>query len=75
MGGAYISLSFNEFDEVIKETIFQIISEEKYSFSDKKTLSLINMVNKVAKTDVTVFHSWANWDRKRSYFKSYSYKI
>ena len=55
MGGAYISLSFNEFDEVIKETIFQIISEEKYSFSDKKTLSLINMVNKVAKTDVTVF--------------------
>ena len=44
-----------EFDEVIRETIFQIISEEKYSFSDSKTLSLINMVNKVAKTDVTVF--------------------
>ncbi len=55
MGGAYINLSFKEFDEVIRETIFQIISEEKYSFSDSKTLSLINMVNKVAKTDVTVF--------------------
>ena len=42
-------------DEVIKEIIFQIISKEKYSFSDKKTLSLINMVEKVSKTDVTVF--------------------
>merc|ERR1711988_838002 len=42
-------------DEVIKEIIYQIISKEKYSFSDKKTLSLINMVEKVSKTDVTVF--------------------
>ena len=32
-----------------------MISKEKYSFSDIKTISLINMVNKVAKTDVTVF--------------------
>ncbi len=55
MGGTYINLSFSEIDEVIKEIIFQIISEEKYSFSDSKTLSLINMVDKVAKTDVTVF--------------------
>ena len=55
MGGAYIQISYNIMDEVIKEIIFQIISKEKYSFSDKKTLSLINMVEKVSKTDVTVF--------------------
>ena len=44
MGGAYILISYKIMDEVIKEIIFQIISKEKYSFSDKKTLSLINMV-------------------------------
>ena len=55
MGGAYIQISYKILDEVIKEIIFQIISKEKYSFSDKKTLSLINMVEKVSKTDVTVF--------------------
>ena len=55
MGGAYIKLSFKNLDEVIKEIIFQIISTEKYSFSDKKTICLVNMVEKVAKTDVTVF--------------------
>ena len=55
MGGAYINISFKSFDEVIKEIIFQMISKEKYSFSDTKTISLINMADKVAKTDVTVF--------------------
>ena len=55
MGGAYIEISYKVMDEVIKEIIFQTISKEKYSFSDKKTLSLINMVEKVSKTDVTVF--------------------
>ena len=55
MGGAYIQISYKIMDEVIKEIVFQIISKEKYSFSDKKTLSLINMVEKVSKTDVTVF--------------------
>ena len=55
MGGAYIKISFELMDEVIKEIIFQIISKEKYSFSDNKTISLINMVEKVSKTDVTVF--------------------
>merc|ERR1711988_1506471 len=55
MGGAYVQISFKLLDEVIKEIIFQIISKEKYSFSDKKTLALINMVEKVSKTDVTVF--------------------
>ena len=55
MGGAYIKLSFKIIDEVIKEIIFQTISTEKYSFSDKKTICLVNMVEKVAKTDVTVF--------------------
>ena len=55
MGGAYIKISYHIMDEVIKEIVFQIISKEKYSFSDKKTLSLINIVEKVSKTDVTVF--------------------
>ncbi len=55
MGGAYVKISYKLMDEVIKEIIFQIISKEKYSFSDAKTLSLINMVEKVSKTDVTVF--------------------
>ncbi len=55
MGGAYIKISYSFMDEVINEIIFQIISKEKYSFSDKKTISLINMVEKVSKTDVTVF--------------------
>ena len=67
MGGAYIKLSFKNFDEVIKEIIFQIISTEKYSFSDKKTICLVNMVEKVATTDVTVFIHGPT-GRKRSNF-------
>ena len=55
MGGAYINISYSKLDEVIKEIIFQLISKEKYSFSDIKTTSLVNMVEKVAKTEVTVF--------------------
>ena len=55
MGGAYLQINYNLLDEVIKETVYQLISSEKYSFSDKKTKCLINMVEKVAKTDVTVF--------------------
>jgi two-component system response regulator FlrC len=55
MGGAYIKICYKKLDEVIKEIVFQMISKEKYSFSDKKTTSLINMVEKVARTDVTVF--------------------
>ena len=37
------------------EIIFQTLSNDKYSFSDPKTYSLIKMAEKVAKTDVTVF--------------------
>ena len=55
MGGAYLQINYDLLDEVIKETVYQLISSEKYSFSDKKTKCLINMVEKVAKTDVTVF--------------------
>jgi len=55
LGGAYLKISFNEINQVIKEIVFQIISLEKYSFSDKKTHALINMAKKVANTDVTVF--------------------
>ena len=55
LGGAYVILSFNNFNDVILEIFFQTISDDKYSFSDPKTYSLIKMAEKVAKTDVTVF--------------------
>ncbi len=55
LGGAFLEISCNKFDEVIIEIIFQIISSEKYSFSDKKTHALINLAKKVASTEVTVF--------------------
>ncbi len=55
MGGAYAKITYSKLDEVIKEIIFQLISREKYSFSDIKTITLVKMVEKVAKTDVTVF--------------------
>ena len=55
LGGAYLIVSFSQFDEVINEIIFQVIESEKYSFSDPKTENLINLAKKVAKTDVTVF--------------------
>ena len=55
LGGAYLVISYSELDKVITEIIFQVIETEKYSFSDPKTNSLINMAKKVAETDVTVF--------------------
>jgi two-component system response regulator FlrC len=55
LGGAYLLVSFSQFDEVINEVIFQVIESEKYSFSDPKTQNLINLAKKVAETDVTVF--------------------
>ena len=55
LGGAYLVISYKDFEEVIAEIIFQTISSEKYSFSDPKTHSLVRMAEKVAKTDVTVF--------------------
>ena len=55
LGGAYLVISFSQFDEVINEIIFQVIESEKYSFSDPKTENLINLAKKVAETDVTVF--------------------
>ena len=55
LGGAYLLVSFSQFDEVINEVIFQVIESEKYSFSDPKTENLINLAKKVAETDVTVF--------------------
>ena len=55
LGGAYLLISFSQFDNVIKEIIFQAIESEKYSFSDPKTENLINLAKKVAETDVTVF--------------------
>ncbi len=55
LGGAYLIISFLQFDEVISEIVFQAIESEKYSFSDPKTEKLINLAKKVAETDVTVF--------------------
>ena len=55
LGGAYLEISFSQFDQVIYEIIFQVIESEKYSFSDPKTENLINLAKKVAETDVTVF--------------------
>ncbi len=55
LGGAYLIISFSQFDNVINEIIFQAIQSEKYSFSDPKTENLINLAKKVAETDVTVF--------------------
>ena len=55
LGGAYVVISFNNLNDVMLEIIFQTLSDDKYSFSDPKTYSLIKMAEKVAKTDVTVF--------------------
>lgn len=55
LGGAYVVISFKDFNDVMFEIIFQTLSDDKYTFSDPKTFSLIKMAEKVAKTDVTVF--------------------
>ena len=55
LGGAYIIISLKDFNDVILEIIFQSLTDDKYSFSDPKTYSLVKMAEKVAKTDVTVF--------------------
>ena len=55
LGGAYSTISFKNYNDVIQEIIFQTIANDRYSFSDPKTYSLIKMAEKVAKTDVTVF--------------------
>ena len=36
LGGALIEISFRNFDQIILEIMYQIISNEKYCFSDKK---------------------------------------
>ncbi len=55
LGGAYIIISLKDFNDVILEIIFQSLTDDKYSFSDPKTYSLVKIAEKVAKTDVTVF--------------------
>ena len=55
LGGAYVVISFKDLNDVMFEIIFQTLSDDKYSFSDPKTYSLIKMAEKVAKTDVTAF--------------------
>lgn len=55
LGGAYQKLSFPSLDEAIFEMLLNVISDQKFSFSDEKTLTLIGLAKRVAKTDVTVF--------------------
>jgi len=55
LGGAYLEISCSEINEVIKEIIFQVLTDVNFSFSDSKTHSLIKIAKKVAQTDVTVF--------------------
>ena len=48
LGGAYVIISLKDFNDVILEIIFQSLSDDKYSFSDPKTYSLVKMAEKVA---------------------------
>ncbi|MAH78708.1 MAG: sigma-54-dependent Fis family transcriptional regulator [Rickettsiales bacterium TMED254] len=55
LGGSYLKLFFDSFDESINELLLNMIANQKFSYSDPKTHSLINLVKKVADTEVTVF--------------------
>tara|TARA_X000000950_G_scaffold284870_1_gene389047 strand:- start:21815 stop:22963 length:1149 start_codon:yes stop_codon:yes gene_type:complete len=55
LGGSYINLNFNKFNESIYELLLNIVSKRKFSFSDPKTEELINLCKRVASTEVTVF--------------------
>ena len=55
LGGSYLNLTFKNFNTSIYELLFNTVSKNKYSFSDPKTKSLLNLCKKVANTDVTVF--------------------
>ncbi len=55
LGGSYLKIFFDSFDESINELLLNMIANQKFSYSDPKTHSLINLVKKVADTEVTVF--------------------
>ena len=55
LGGSYLSISYPELDDCIKELVININSKQKFSFSDPKTTALIRLAKRVADTDVTVF--------------------
>jgi len=55
LGGSYISINYDHLNEALNEILLNLISEQKFSYSDPKTHQLINLARKVAQTDVTVF--------------------
>ena len=55
LGGSYVNLNFDGFNESIYELLLNIVSKRKFSFSDPKTEELISLCKRVASTDVTVF--------------------
>ncbi len=55
LGESVLNISFNKINDFILELLINIISKQKFSFADTKTLALISLAKRVAETDVTVF--------------------
>lgn len=55
LGESLLNICFDEINEFILELLINILSQQKFSFADSKTLSLISLAKRVAETDVTVF--------------------
>ncbi len=55
LGGSYLNITSNDLDESVKEILLNTVCDQKFSYSDPKTLQLIELAKKVAETDVTVF--------------------
>ena len=55
LGGSYMNITSSELDEAVKEILLNTVCDQKFSYSDPKTLQLIELAKKVAETDVTVF--------------------
>ena len=55
LGESVLNISFNKVNDFILELLINIISKQKFSFADTKTLALISLAKRVAETDVTVF--------------------
>tara|TARA_B100000242_G_scaffold290544_1_gene262122 strand:- start:417 stop:1583 length:1167 start_codon:yes stop_codon:yes gene_type:complete len=55
LGESVLNISFKKINDFILELLINIISQQKFSFADSKTLTLIKLAKRVAETDVTVF--------------------
>ena len=55
LGESVLNISFKKVNDFILELLINIISKQKFSFADTKTLALISLAKRVAETDVTVF--------------------